>query len=481
MNGRLVMYMIGRVMQVESVLMLFPFITGLLYKEQDAFSFLEVAVVEFIIGFVLSIKKADSDSFHAREGYVTVALSWIVISLIGSVPFVLAGEINSIVDAIFETVSGFTTTGASILTDIEAMSKCCLFWRSFIIWVGGMGVLVFVMSVLPLMGAQNMYMMKAESPGPTVGKLVPKVKSTAAGLYRIYLGMSVVLFLLLILGKMDGFSALLMTFATAGTGGFGVLNSSCGDYTSYQQIVITIFMILFGVNFSVYYLIVTKKVKAALKCEEMRWYFAIILIAITFISLNLLITGNGYDGIADTVKHVSFTVGSIITTTGFSTVDFNEWTEFSKNILIMLMFFGACAGSTGGGLKVSRIVIYIKSVTKMISQYLHPKSVKAVMFEGKAVEHETIRGVNNYLLAFIGIFAISMFLISLDNYSFTTNFTAITATINNIGPGLNEVGPSGNFAGFSTLSKIVMACDMIIGRLEVYPILILLAPSTYKK
>lgn len=478
MNIPVVVYILGRVMQVEGAFMLLPAFVGLLYKETAGLSFLLVGGIEFLAGLLIILKKPENKSFFAKEGFVTVSLSWILLAIIGALPYVLNGDIPHYLDALFETVSGFTTTGASILGSVEALNQCSKFWRCFSNWIGGMGVLVFVLSILPLAGAQNIYLMKAESPGPTVGKLVPKVKSTAANLYKIYCGMTLIEIVLLLLGGLDGFSAITMSFATAGTGGFGILNSSCLEYSPYVQVVITIFMILFAVNFSVYYLLLTKRFRQAFGCEEMRWFFAIIIVAVIAITLNVW---DMFDGVGEAVRHVAFTVGSLMTSTGFSTVDYNMWPEFSKTILLMLMFVGACAGSTGGGMKVSRMVIYLKSVKKMIEQYIHPRSIKIVKFEGKQVEHEVVRGINMFLITYIFLFAVSVLLISFDNFGFTTNFSAVAATINNTGPGLEMVGPSGNYAMFSPLSKMVLAFDMLAGRLEIFPLLLLFAPTTYKR
>ena len=478
MNVPIVVFILGRVMQVEGVFMMLPAFVGLLYRETAGFSFLLIGVAEFVFGLLISLKKPENKSFFAREGFLTVSLSWIILAVIGALPYVLNGDIPNYLDAVFETVSGFTTTGASILDSVEALNQCSKFWRCFSNWIGGMGVLVFVVSILPLAGAQNIYIMKAEAPGPTVGKLVPKVKSTAANLYKIYCGMTMVEIILLLLGGLDGFSAITMSFATAGTGGFGVLNSSCLEYSPYVQVIITIFMILFGVNFSVYYLMLTGRFRQALGCEEMRWFFAIIAIAIIAITLNVW---NTFGGIGEAIRHVSFTVGAIITSTGFSTVNYDMWPQFSKCILLLLMFVGSCAGSTGGGIKVSRVVIYAKSVKKMIEQYIHPRSIKIVKFEGKQVEHEVVRGINMFLITYIFLFAVSLLVVSLDDFGFTTNFSAVTASINNIGPGLELIGPDGNYALFSPLSKLVLAFNMLAGRLEIFPLVLLFAPATYKR
>lgn len=478
MNIPIVVFILGRVLQVEGVFMLLPAFVGLLYKETAGLSFLLVGVIEFLVGLLITIKKPENKSFFAKEGFVTVSLSWILLAIMGALPYVLNGDIPHYLDAFFETVSGFTTTGASILGSVETLTQCSKFWRCFSNWIGGMGVLVFVLSILPLAGAQNIYIMKAESPGPTVGKLVPKVKSTAANLYKIYCGMTLIEIVLLLLGGLDGFSAITMSFATAGTGGFGILNSSCLEYSPYVQVVITIFMILFAVNFSVYYLLLTKRFRQALGCEEMRWFFAIIIVAIFAITLNVW---NMFDSTGEAVRHVAFTVGSLMTSTGFSTVDYTMWPEFSKTILLMLMFVGACAGSTGGGMKVSRIVIYAKSVKKMIEQYIHPRSIKIVKFEGKQVEHEVVRGINMFLITYVFLFTVSLLLISFDNFGFTTNFSAIAATINNTGPGMELIGPNGNYAMFSPFSKLVLSFNMLAGRLEIFPLLLLFAPTTYKR
>lgn len=479
MNIPVVIYIAARVLEVEGVFMMLPFAVGMIYKESSAYAYLIVGVIEFMIGFLISRKKPGNSNFYAKEGFVAVSLCWIIMGVIGALPFVLSGDIPEFYNAFFETVSGFTTTGASILTNVEGLTHASLMWRCFTHWLGGMGVLVFVLSILPLGGAKNIYLMRAESPGPSVGKLVPKVRSTAANLYRIYFFMTILEVIFLLAGGMDVFSSFALSFATAGTGGFGLLNDSCAGYSSYVQIVITVFMILFGVNFSVYYLLLTRKFRQALSCEEIRWYFGIIFISIALITINVLHLFDYH--VADALKNVAFTVGSIITTTGFATSDFNEWPAFSQTILVGLMFIGACAGSTGGGLKVSRIVIYLKTVGKAIEQYIHPRSIKIVKFEGKQVEHEVIRGVNTFLITYIILYVLSMLVISLDNFSFTTNFTAVAAAINNIGPGLDMVGPTGNFSQFSVLSKMILVFDMLAGRLEIFPILLLFVKSTYKK
>ncbi len=399
-------------------------------------------------------------------------------SLFGCLPFLITGEIPSFVDALFETVSGFTTTGASILSDVEALSHCSLIWRSFTHWIGGMGVLVFLLAVLPMVGGSNMHLMKAESPGPVVGKLVPKVRYTARILYMLYIVLTVLEFLLLLLGRMSVFEALCTAFGTAGTGGFGVKNDSIASYSPYIQWVVTIFMILFGVNFNVYFFIYIRKLRDAARCEEMRWYLGIIAAA------TVIICANAYDTaltLEHNVRNSAFQVASIITTTGFATVNFDLWPELSRTILVMLMFCGACAGSTGGGLKVSRFVIAAKSLGNYISTFLHPRAVRKVKFEDKDVEPETLRAILVYFIAVVFIFAVSVLLVSLDNFDQITNFTAVAATFNNIGPGLNAVGPTCNFAGFSAFAKCVMIFDMLAGRLEIFPLLMLLYPPLWRE
>ncbi len=416
--------------------------------------------------------------FYLKEGCITTALSWIFLSLFGALPFFLSREIPSYLDALFETVSGFTTTGASILTDVESLSRCSLFWRSFTHWIGGMGVLVFIMAIIPLSGGSSINLMKAESPGPSVGKFAPKLKSTARILYGIYFALTVLQIILLLIGNMPVFDSVCTAFGTAGTGGFGIKNSSIAGYSPYLQWVITIFMILFGVNFNAYYLIVYRKFRKAFAMEEVRWYFIIIISSIGIIFLNILGT---YAHIADALRDSAFQVASIITTTGFSTVDFNLWNSTAKTVLVLLMFIGACAGSTGGGIKVARFVVVIKTIKRELNSYIHPNSVKKIQVEGKAVDRETIKAINVYFITFIVLFTLSVFLVSFEGKDLTTNFTAVAATINNIGPGLELAGPASNFSLFSPLSKIVFIIDMLAGRLELFPLLILFHPANIKE
>lgn len=479
MNYGSIRYIIGWILRVEGILMALPILTAIIYKEASGIAFVITAVICFVIGTLLSAKKPKKANYYAKEGYISVALGWIVLSIMGCLPFVISGEIPFFIDALFEIISGFTTTGASILNDVEALSKCMLIWRSFTHWVGGMGVLVFIMAVLPLAGGEhNLQLMKAESPGPSVSKLVPKLRETAIMLYKIYFGLTVGMVVLYLIGGMPLFDALCMAFGTAGTGGFGIWNDSMGGYSTFLQAVTTVGMLLFGVNFSFYFLIIYRKVKDAFSMEEVRWYFIIYFSAVILITLNLSAdTGS----IIERFHHAAFQAASVMTTTGYSTVDFELWMPFAKGILLMLMFIGACAGSTGGGIKVSRILVYFKAVKNEMAALIHPRSIKVVKLEGKVIDSTVTKSVFAYISAYLIIFVISVLIISLDGFDFETNFSAVTATFNNIGPGFNAVGPTCNFSGYSVLAKIVLSLDMLIGRLEIFPILLLFSPSTWKK
>ena len=484
MNFSIIIMILGTIIMMIGAFFLLPMLTGIIYGEfHIAVIYLILAGVCAVCGFLIRMHKPKKDTFYAKEGFVAVALSWIVMSLIGALPFKLTGEIPSFTEALFETVSGFTTTGSSILTDVEALSHASLFWRSFTHWVGGMGVLVFMLAVLPMTGGSSMNLMKAESPGPSVGKLVPKIRHTAFLLYAIYGVMTLVLAVLLFLFGMSLFDSLCTAFGTAGTGGFGVLNSSMGSYSPLLQNIVTVFMLLFGVNFSFYYLILIRKEQEAFAMEEIRWYFLIYGAAVVLITLNLRTGANGSVGrsVADTVRLAAFQVSSVMTTTGFSTADFNRWPAFSKAILVLVMFIGACAGSTGGGMKVSRIILYIRQIRRELARQIHPRTVKVLKMDGRTLEKDVLHSASVFLMAYVVIFALSVLIITLENKDLTTSFTAVAATINNIGPGLNEVGPTGNFHGFSPLSKYVFIFDMLAGRLELFPMLLLFAPDTWKK
>ncbi len=481
MNYGIIRYVIGWLMVVEGAFMLLPALTAALYLEgKDAVIFLACAIVCAAIGALLVMKKPKNTAFYAREGFVMTALSWIVLSLVGTVPFVISGAIPSFVDAFFETVSGFTTTGASILTNVEALPHGMLFWRSFTHWIGGMGVLVFMLALLPMAGGHSMYLMKAESTGPNVSKLVPNIRKTALLLYGIYSAMTVLQFALLAtVGQMPIFDAICMAFGTAGTGGFGVLNDSIASYTIAAQLIITIFMFLFGVNFNFYFLASQKRFKDAFKMEEVRWYLIIYVGISLLISLNLWLTNGG--SVSMTLHTVFFQTASVMTTTGFATTDFVLWPAVSQALMVLLMCIGACAGSTGGGFKVARLMLFGKSARKELSHMLHPRNVKVIKMDGKAVERDTLHVLFIYLFCYVAIIAVSTVLLALDGFDFTTNFTAAIATFNNIGPGLGNVGPTGNFAAFSDLSKLVCVFNMLAGRLEIFPMLLLFVPATWKK
>ena len=478
MNYSMIIYITGYILRFQAAFMTLPLITSLLYREKDGYAFLITMMLCLAAGALITRKKPSNKVFYMKEGCVTVAISWIVLSLTGALPFTVSGSIPNYINAVFETVSGFTTTGASILENVEALSHCMLIWRSFTHWIGGMGVLVLLLSMLPLTGGYHMSLMRAESPGPSVSKLVPKVQSTAKILYIIYFGITVAEILLLLLGKMPVFDALCTAFGTAGTGGFGVRSDSIAGYSTYIQVVVTIFMILFGINFTFYYLVLSRKFIQALHVEEIRYYLAIIAVAIIAITVNIR---GLYDNIGIALKDAAFQVSSIITTTGFATADFNLWPGFSKTILVLLMFVGACAGSTGGGIKVSRFLILCKSIRKEIVIYLHPNAVKKVKMDGKSIPHEVVRSTNIFMSTYVLIFAVSVLLISLDEFDLITNFTSVAATLNNIGPGLEIVGPIGNFNMFSGFSKIVLIFDMLLGRLEIFPMLLLFSKNTWKK
>ena len=477
MNSSIIRYILGYVLKIEGFLMLLPCVVAVIYREKIGVCFLSVAVLCMILGVVMTHRKPQSTVFYLKEGCVITALSWIFLSLFGCIPFVLSGEIPSFTDALFETISGFTTTGASILSEVESLSHCSLFWRSFTHWIGGMGVLVFLLAIVPMSGGSHINLMRAESPGPSVGKLVPKVKHTARILYGIYLALTVLEIIFLLTGGMPIFDALTTSFGTAGTGGFGIKNDSLMSYSTYIQWVVTVFMILFGVNFNAYYFILFRNFKKAFSMEEVRCYFIIILAAIGIIFMEVIdISANAFDALTK----VAFQVGSIITTTGFSTADFNMWPQTSKTILVLLMFIGACAGSTGGGIKVSRFLVLFKTIVKELNSYIHPKSIKKIKIDGKPVEHDVVRAINVYFITFMIVFSISVFAISFEGKDLVTNFTAVVATINNIGPGLELVGPTQNFGGFSVFSKYVLMFDMLAGRLELFPLLILLHPAVWK-
>ncbi len=476
MNYSIIRYIVGYILRIEAALLLLPVIVDFIHHEDKWYYYLISAALAALFGGILTFSKPKSNVFYLKEGCVSTALAWIGLSIFGGLPFYITGEIPSFINAVFEVVSGLTTTGASILSDLSTLSHASLFWRSFTHWIGGMGVLVFLMAILPMAGGSTINLMRAESPGPDVGKLAPHIRDTARILYFIYMGLTSLMIILLLCTGMPVFDAFTMSFGTAGTGGFAVRNSGLADYTVLQQNIFTVFMILFGVNFNAFYYIVYRKFKKAWQMEEVRTYLIIIIASISIITVNILHMCNG---VWDAIQKAAFQVGSIITTTGFSNADFDTWPELSKFILVFLMFCGACAGSTGGGLKVSRVIILVKSVGKEITMYLHPKTIKKIKFDGTPMPHIAIRGTTVYFLAYIALFLVSFFIISFDGPDFETNFTGVAATLNNIGPGLAGVGPTKNFDFYSPVSKIVLIFDMLAGRLELFPMLILFYPTVW--
>ena len=482
MNYKMMGRFIAQIIAIEAVFLLPALILSACYGETGAVQgfLFTLGIMLALSGILYLMCRKAGRLFGAREGLVCVGLSWIVMSLLGALPFTLSGSIPHYIDALFETVSGFTTTGASILSDVEAMPKGLLYWRSFTHWVGGMGVLVFLLAIST--GSEQgkgftMHLMRAESPGPDVGKLVPKMKQTATILYGIYVVLTVLNFLFLIAGGMPVLEAVCTAFGTAGTGGFGVKNDSMGSYSPYIQNVTTVFMFLFGVNFSCYYLLLLKQVRGVFKDEELRFYIGIYVVAVALIAWNIY---SLYGNFADTLRHSAFQVSSIMTTTGFSTTDFNQWPGFSKGILMMLMVVGACAGSTGGGIKVARVLLLFKSLRRNIRLILNPQKVLVVRNNGKAVDEKVLDNTNAYLAAYVIILIVSFLVISLDRFSVEPNLSAVLACFNNIGPGLDAVGPMVNFSGYSDLSKIMLSLDMLAGRLEIFPILVLLSRSTWR-
>ncbi len=479
MNYKRILHTLGIVLCFEAACMILPLICAFIYREENsAFSFLQSMVIILAFGVILLLHKGKKREIYAKEGLIIVGLSWVLMSIFGALPFVFSKSIPDFIPALFETVSGFTTTGSTVLSDVESLPKSILFWRSFTHWIGGMGVLVFLIALLPMSGGSNLFLMKAESPGPTVTKLVPKVKSSAKILYYIYISLTFLQIIFLLSGEMNLFDAITHTFGTAGTGGFGIKNDSLTSYSPYIQNVITVFMILFGINFAAYFFILIGKFKTVFKISEIKTYLFIIVVAAIVIAINCF---SIFENAEESLRHAFFQVASIITTTGYSTTDFNLWPEFSKTILILLMFIGACAGSTGGGIKVSRIMLYCKNFGKEIAQVSRPRMIKKIQMDGRIVTHDTMRNANAYLAVYLVVFAISLLLISIENLDFTTNFTAVATTLNNVGPGLSLVGPTCNFSIYSNFSLIIFAFDMLIGRLEIFPLLALFSLQTWKK
>ena len=483
MNYRMIGRFIGLIVAVEAVLLLPALGISLGYGEWDAVKGFLCGLIAMVLvggGLLGSCRKAGR-LFGAREGLVCVSLGWITLSILGCLPFVVSGAIPGFIDALFEVVSGFTTTGASILADVEALPKGLLYWRSFTHWLGGMGVLVFLLAIAPVSGGDKgftMHILRAESPGPDVGKLVPKLRQTAVILYGIYIVMTVLNVVFLLVGGMPFLEALCTAFGTAGTGGFGVKNDSMASYSPYIQNVTTVFMFLFGINFSCYYLLLLRQVRGVVKDEELRLYVGLAAVCVALIAWNIR---DLYPTLGETVRHAAFQVSTVMTTTGFATTDFDLWPSFAKGILLMLMVVGACAGSTGGGLKCARVLLLFKILRRNIRQLMNPRKVQVVRSNGRAVDEHVLENVNAYFAAYVIILILSFLVISLDGFSVATNISAVVSAFNNIGPGLEAVGPTCNFSGFSDVSKIVLIIDMLAGRLEIFPILVLITRSTWKR
>ena len=480
MNRKMVSYTLGIVLLLQALMMVLPTAAALYYKEDTLMSFLITIGALVVFGFILTRFKPKNKTIYSREGIMIVSFGWILISLFGAMPFTISGEIPNYINAVFEAVSGFTTTGASILTDVDAMSKSMLFWRSFTHWLGGMGVLVFLMAILPLAGGGgNIFLMRAESPGPDVGKLVPKSNHTARILYGIYFVMTVIEIAMLKIGGMSWYESITLSFGTAGTGGFSVTSAGIGGYSLYSQIVIGVFMALFGINFNLYYLLLCGKIKDVFKNEELRAYLGIMIGSIVIIAINIR---NLYSSIGMAFHEAGFQVASVMTTTGYATADFDKWPELSRMIMVLVMCVGGCAGSTAGGLKVSRILLMVKSAKKEIKRIMHPRSVSIIRFDGKRVNDEIAQSTNIYFTVYMMIFVISLLLVSFDNNAdMTSNVTSVIATLNNIGPGLGVVGPMGSFASYSMFTKIIYIIDMLLGRLEIFPLLLLFSPKMWTR
>lgn len=480
MNYKVVLKILGNVIEYVLALLLIPMAIAIYYGEGDAKSFLYTIIIGLPIALVLSSVKVKKQEIYAKEGFVIVGLAWIVISIIGALPFVISGAIPSFIDAFFETVSGFTTTGATLLTEIEGLPKGILFWRSFTHWIGGMGFLIFMLALIPSMGKNSIHLLKAESPGPAPGKIVPKIKDTAKILYLIYLALTLIELVLLKIAGMDWYDATIHAMGTAGTGGFSDMNANIAAFHSPAiDWIITIFMTIFGINFALYFQLLKGNIKGFFKNEELKYYLLIILVAVILITFNILGLNNG--DVALSIRQAAFQVTSIVTSTGYATVDYNFWPTLSQSILVMLMLVGAMAGSTGGGIKTVRVVIMLKAIKREINKIIHPKRINSVKIDGRAVDEELIHGVFLFIGAYAIISLIAIFIISFDNFDFTTTITSVITTMSNIGPGLGMVGPAGNFSAFSPFSKLVFSFCMLAGRLEIYPMIILFSPSIWRK
>ena len=478
MNYSAIRHILGSVLCCEGIFLLVPAAVGAAYREQAAFYYLGMAVICFLAGVCMRMFRRGSRVFYSKEGFVAVTLSWILISIMGAMPMCLTGEYQSYIDALFDTISGFTTTGASVRSTVEDLTRATAFWRCFTHWSGGMGVLVFLMAILPSQGGSNMHLMRAESPGPSVGKLVPKVRETALLLYKIYLAITVMQIVALCVAGLSIYESAALTFSTVGTGGFGLVDTSIATYSYAVQVIIIVFMLVCAINFNTYYMLMHRKWKdALLHNSEVKCFLAIVFLSALVIAVNIR---DRFSGFFEAFHTAMFQVATLVSSTGFATDDFNLWPELSKTILVLLMFMGACAGSTGGGFKVSRLLIVVKSLKNELLSMTHPRSVNKVYMDGRRVPDLIVKTALCYMTAYVLIVLISVLLISVDDFDMTTNFTAVLATLDNIGPGLNEVGPTGNFGGYSAFSKLVLMADMLIGRLEIFPVLVIFAPGMWK-
>ena len=479
MNRRMVFFLVGQILKAEAALLALPLIVSLLYKESGYLSFLITIGIALVLGFGLTlISRPKNKVIYAKEGFVVVALAWLVMSVIGALPFVISGSIPSYVDALFETVSGFTTTGSSLIPDVESLEHGILFWRSFTHWVGGMGVLVFVLAVIPNFSDRSIHLIRAEMAGPIIGKLVPKAKQTARILYLIYIALTVTEMIMLLFGGMTPFESAVHAFGTAGTGGFGIKGDSISGYSPYCQWVITAFMLIFGINFNLFYFILLRKIQVVFKNGELWAYFGVVAVCVGIITFNIMPL---FESFSEAIRHASFQVASMITTTGYATSDFNQWPELSKGIMFILMFIGGCAGSTAGGLKLARVIILFKMIKKEFNRMLHPRSVNVVKLEGKQVDAPILESTGVYFALYMIAIIIIFFVLSFEPFGFTTNFSAAVSCFNNIGPGFDKIGPMSNFSCYNDFSTIVLTFAMLLGRLELFPVLICFSPSTWAK
>ncbi|MBP5555839.1 MAG: TrkH family potassium uptake protein [Lachnospiraceae bacterium] len=467
-KNSIILYIVGILLLFESAFLLLPMIISLIYRDGNWMWYLLTVLICLVLGIPLARIKPGKN-LSLKEGYIIVALCWVVLSVFGALPLMLSGDIPDYIDALFETVSGFTTTGASILSDVTSLSRSGMFWRSFMHWIGGMGIFMFMMAVLPMLGTSDMNLMRAESTGPSVERIVPHVRDTARLMYSMYFGITIAEMVALLISGMDLYSSALLTFGTVGTGGFGLVNESCGTYTAVQQMIIAVFMAASGINYTFYFFIISRKIKEAFHIEEVKYYLAIVLASTLIIALNI---GHLYQSTGESLRYAFFQVASIMTTTGYSTANFDMWPELSRTILLMLMMIGGCSGSTAGGVKVYRIVLLMKQFAKELSVLRHPREVKLLRMDGNIVKEPVIRSTNVFISIYFVIFFISLLFVSIENYDFTTGFTAVAATINNIGPGLSLVGPTCNYGFFSAYSKIILIFDMLAGRLELFPMLL---------